>query len=128
MRSKKLQYFKGKVCTIFTLPINRNYKEENPSTFPSQMYMYFVGLVEDIDEEGILLTQLQTTNKSYWFWDKIIGIAEEEVVDTPEEVEKLEKIQKEEAEQRAKVQSASASPPSPYVDIEALNSLVKTPT
>lgn len=82
---KNLQYFIGKMCTIFTHPINRNFKEENPKTYPQQEYIYFVGVVEEVDSQGILITQPTTGLKSYFFLQNLIGIAEEEVLDPQDE-------------------------------------------
>ena len=56
MKYKSLNYFKGKVCTVFTNGTNRNFKEENPKTVVEHNLLYFMGVVEEIDEMGILLT------------------------------------------------------------------------
>jgi len=89
-----LQHFIGKVCTVFTLPINRNFKEENPKTFVEQSYFYFLGVIESVDEDGILVTQHETGLKSYFFKPNIVGIAEEEVLypDNEQDAKIIDKI------------------------------------
>ena len=101
-----LQHFVGKVCTIFTTPINRNYKEENPQTFPEPMYHYFTGRIESIDALGILVSQVLTPEKckSYFFWQNLVGIAEEAELspNIPEHASEIQKIKATNAEEVAK--------------------------
>ena len=78
-----LRYFLGKVCTIHTVRINRDYHKENPQNYLTQMHVYYTAIIEDMDEAGILTRQLQTGLKSFFFWERIVDIAEEEVVDSP---------------------------------------------
>ena len=54
--NESLKYFIGKICTIFTMPINRNFKEENPNTFIEQPYHYFLGVIEKITLEKVNAT------------------------------------------------------------------------
>jgi hypothetical protein len=83
MKTKQLEYFLGKVCTIFTIPINRDFKAENPTTYPQPVFHYFVGKVIEIDEKGVFLQQWNNNKKlkSYFFIEHIVGISEEEVLD-----------------------------------------------
>jgi hypothetical protein len=83
MKIKQLEYFLGKVCTIFTIPINRDFKAENPTTYPQPVFHYFVGKVIEIDEKGVFLQQWNNNKKlrSYFFIEHIVGISEEEVLD-----------------------------------------------
>jgi hypothetical protein len=83
--NQNLQHFIGKMCTVFTLPINRNFKDENPKTFVEQSYFYFLGVIEAVDNEGILVTQHETGLKSYFFKQNIVGIAEEEILNPENE-------------------------------------------
>jgi len=82
MDIKHLNYFVGRVCTIFTSPTNRNFKEENPEAYPEPIYHYFVGKILAIDEHGILMEQVLSPEKlkSYFFFHGIIGITEEQVL------------------------------------------------
>jgi hypothetical protein len=121
---KKLQYFVGKVCTIFTRQINRNYKEENPATFLEQMFHYFVGVVESVDEDGIMTTQVQGGQKSFWFMDNLVGIAEEQVLH-PEKAEDAEIIQKYKAMKPETLPESMKKPASPFVDPAGLAQLAK---
>jgi hypothetical protein len=103
--SKNLNYFIGRVCTIFTQPINRNFKEENPQTFIEQPFHYFVGVIEEIDNEGILVTQIMSGFKSYFFKAHIISIAEEEVLhpENKADAEIIEKLKSANSEVRDKM-------------------------
>lgn len=77
-----IKYFIGKICTIFTVPTNRNLREELPDAFPSSVYNYFVGKIENIDSKGMLVSQLKGDLKSYFFLDHIVSISEEKVEHT----------------------------------------------
>jgi hypothetical protein len=72
-----LNYFKGKVCSILTTPIQRKLinKEEE--------IQYFVGVIEEITKEGVFMTQIATGLKGYFNINNIIGIFEEEVLEPP---------------------------------------------
>jgi hypothetical protein len=65
-----LSYFINKPCTIFTVPINRNFTEK-------QLLDYFTGFVESFDENGIFIKQLTGNQKTYIFLNNVISIAEE---------------------------------------------------
>jgi len=104
---QNLNHFIGKVCTVFTSPINRNYKEE-------QLHNYFLGVVESVDSEGISLGQLTGNLKTFLFFPHIVGIAEEEVLnpDDPQDAETIGKL-KEAAKKQIKdwnVPPPSSSP------------------
>lgn len=94
MKIKNLEYFIGKPCTIFTRSINRNFKEENPNTFPEQPHHYFVGIIENVDDFGVFVTQVLTGLKSYFFLTGIVAIAEESILDpdVPEDAQIIDKI------------------------------------
>jgi hypothetical protein len=117
---KKLNHFLGKVCTVFTYQTNRNYKEENPVTFLEQIFNYFVGVIESIDDDGVMLTQTQTGQKTFMFMHGIIGIAEEQVLDpsVQEDAEIIEKF-------NALNPKETIKKPGPFVDPAALAKLSK---
>jgi tartrate dehydratase beta subunit/fumarate hydratase class I family protein len=123
---KNLQHFIGKVCTIFTQPINRNFKEENPETYPEQPYIYFVGVVEAIDEYGVLITQPTTGLKSYFFLRNLVGIAEEEVLDPKNEkdAKTIDHIKNANAEIRQKMDEYKNKNTKP-IQIDEMNELLK---
>lgn len=124
-----VEYFIGKVCTIFTTPINRNYKEENPTSYPQQLYTYFTGVVDGIDNNGIFLTQLQTGLKSFFIWNHVIGIAEEEVLDpkNPKDAEIIEKQFKKPMEQIKEqfAQNTKIDEPEKFIDPVKLTEQLK---
>lgn len=68
----KLNYFKGKVCTVLTAPANRFFDD-------TQHVNVFVGLVEDVDELGVWIVQLTEKKKSFFRLNAIVGIIEETV-------------------------------------------------
>jgi hypothetical protein len=104
LNASKLTHFVGKVCTVFTVPTNRNYKEENPTTFQEQILNYFVGVVESADSDGVMLAQINGERKSFFFAEHIVAIAEEDVLDPSDEgdAQVIEELrQAKEAEKKA---------------------------
>ena len=95
---KHLEYFVDKICTIFTVPTNRDFKNENPVTFPQPVFHYFVGKVLKLDDKGILVQQWNGNKKlkSYFFFNHIVGICEEEVLDPkrPEDAKIIDEYKK----------------------------------
>jgi hypothetical protein len=98
MKPKQLEYFLNKICTIFTIPINRDFKSENPTTFPQPIFHYFVGKILEIDDKGMFVQQWNSNKKlrSYFFLDHVVGICEEEVLDpsSPEDAKLIEEYKK----------------------------------
>lgn len=98
-KMKNMAYFVDKICTIFTVPTNRDFKNENPATYPQPVFHYFVGKILNVDDEGIMVQQLLNGNKklkSYFLFAHIIGICEEEVLDPnkPEDAKVIEDYKK----------------------------------
>jgi hypothetical protein len=89
--NQRLQHFVGKICSVFTCPVNRQLDQ-------SEIHTYFLGVVEAVDEKGILLNQIGTYQKSYFFFPNIVGIAEEKVLDANQDAELIAKL-KENAQQ-----------------------------
>lgn len=98
MKIKNLEYFIDKICTIFTVSCNRNFKEENPATYPQPVFHYFVGKILDIDDKGILLQQWNSDKKlrSFFFLDHVISISEEELLNpqNPEDAKIIDQYKK----------------------------------
>jgi hypothetical protein len=98
MKIKQVEYFLDKICTIFTIPTNRDFKSENPTTFPQPIFHYFVGKILEIDEKGIFIQQWNSNKKlrSYFFIEHIVGICEEEVLNpsSPEDAKLIEEYKK----------------------------------
>jgi hypothetical protein len=80
-----LSKFVGKVCTIFTLPINMDYHDGNPENYKQKMMIYFLGVVEEVDSKGILMRQLDGELLRYFVLDNIVGIAQEKVLNPSKE-------------------------------------------
>lgn len=130
-----LEYFLGKICTIFTIPTNRDFKSENPTSFPQPIFHYFVGKVLEIDNKGVLIQQWNSNKKlkSYFFINHIIGMSEEEILDpnNPEDakfIDEYKNINKNAYEQAEKSyenlkQQQQIIRENPEIDIEMLSKL-----
>lgn len=88
---KKLQEaFVGKVCTVLTSAVAKN-------NFSDQIFSdFFTGFIETIDEDGVLSKHVRTGCKTFYSWNSIVAIVEEQFIseDNPEYNEILEKVQK----------------------------------
>ncbi|MCK9459686.1 MAG: hypothetical protein M0R80_08610 [Proteobacteria bacterium] len=76
---KNIEYFVGKICSVFTTPLNRDFKLEGPNSL-EQLLHYFLGTIDSVDDQGILLSQ-RNGRKAYVFKSHLVAIAEEEVLD-----------------------------------------------
>lgn len=118
-----LEYFKEKICTIFTVPFNRDFKSENPKTFPQPMFHYFVGRVVEIDAKGVWMEQWNSKKKlrSFFFFDHIVSICEEEILNPndPEDSRIIDDYKK--ANEIAHKQENEQE--NNYIDIDSLSKL-----
>lgn len=98
MKLEGLEYFVGKVCTVFTVPTNRDFKSENPQTFPQPVFHYFVGKVLEVTPRGISMEQWNSEKKlrSFFFMDHVVSISEEEILDpsNPKDLKIIEDFKK----------------------------------
>lgn len=114
---KNLKYFVGKAVTIITTPINRDFDER-------QKCDYFVGIVESVDEMGIMTQHPVTGCKNYSFYGQIISISEEQVTTDPEVIAEIkEKRQGAAALLPIEIPPVEQPPSSPFIDIESLSKL-----
>lgn len=92
MKNKNIECFVGKICSVFTTPLNRDFALEGPS-YLQQLLHYFLGTIESVDDEGILLSQ-QNGLKIYVFKSHLIAIAEEETLnpDNPEDAKVIKNL------------------------------------
>ena len=83
--NENLKYFVGKVCTVTTVAVNFRFKEE-------QMMDYFMGQINNIDEQGILMTHPTTHCKNFIMLPHVVSISEEQVLyeDVPEHAKIIE--------------------------------------
>lgn len=137
MKIEGLEYFVGKICTVFTVPTNRDFKSENPQTFPQPVFHYFVGRVLEVNSRGICLEQWNNEKKlrTFFFMDHIVSISEEEVLDptNPKDMQIIEDYKKtnesslkkanENVEMLKKQRESLAE--NPYLDIEDLSMMAK---
>lgn len=91
--NNSLKYFVGKICSIFVAENSRDLRAEDPGNYPASYYRYFLGVVESIDEEGLLLTQVNKGLKVFVMKKHLVAIAEEEVLDpnNPQDAEDIKR-------------------------------------
>jgi len=93
-----IEYFVGKICTVFTVPTNRDFKAENPQTFPQPIFHYFVGKVLEVNQRGVLIEQWNSEKKlrTFFFMNHLVSISEEEILDPsrPTDLEVIEEYKK----------------------------------
>jgi len=119
----RFKYFKGKPCTIATVDINFRFKEQ-------QMMDYFMGIVENVDDDGIWIVHPITKCRSYIFMSHIVAISEEQVLyeDNPEDAKIIEEYRKEKPITAAKTmitESPQKREVSPFVNPAALAEIAK---
>lgn len=135
MKLEGLEYFIGKVCTVFTVPTNRDFKSENPHTFPQPVFHYFVGKVLEVGPKGILMEQWNSEKKlrSFFFMDHIVSISEEEILDpsNPKDLKIIEDFKKTNESSMKKandnldtLKTQRESMKGKFLDIESLTGLV----
>lgn len=89
-QKRSLDYFRNKIVTIFTSPINRNFTEQD-------VLEYFVGKITNIDDNGIWYEHVKTKCLNFIFFDKITSISEEKFVpaDEIQQITEEEKVENE---------------------------------
>lgn len=137
MKIENLEYFVGKICTVFTVPISRDFKAENPQTFPQPVFHYFVGKVIEINSRGICIEQWNSDKKlrTFFFINHIVAISEEEILDpsNPKDLKLIEeykqvneKTMKKAAEHMEELKKKKQeTEKDPYLDINSLSQFAK---
>lgn len=130
-----LEYFVGRVCTVFTVPTNRDFKSENPQTFPQPVFHYFVGKVLEVGSKGILMEQWNSPKKlrTFFFTQHIVSISEEEILNPADpkdkevidEYRKINETSAKKANENVEALKKQREPTcaNPYVNIGALSEL-----
>jgi hypothetical protein len=90
-QKRNLDYFKNKIVTIFTSPINRQFSEQ-------ELLEYFVGKITSIDDNGIWYEHLKTKCLNFIFYDKITSISEERFISADQAEQMAEEIVKNEVQ------------------------------
>jgi hypothetical protein len=114
---KNLKYFVGKAVTVITTAINRDFDER-------QKCDYFLGVVESVDELGIMTLHPITGCKNFYFYNQICAISEEQVLhpEKPEDAKLIAELE----EKRRGTPVATPEPEaqnSPFIDIDSLSKL-----
>lgn len=109
-RKSAYDHFIGKICTVFVGPTALVLS-------PTQFNDYFVGLVDALDDTGILTTHPLTGCKNFFPWGEVVGICEEQVLNpaNPEDAKIIKEL-------KAKPQPLAVKPAS-LVDIEQITQL-----
>ena len=124
---KKLEYFVGKVCSIFTGPINRSFDEVRSRE-------HFVVEVREIDPDGIWGTHPYNGTVSFFPLDAIKLITEEVVLDpkNPQHAKMIQEYQEKTGEViRSDVsphQAPVVPPPNDLVQIGGLKKETPAPS
>lgn len=122
MKSKNLehlQYFVGRPCSIFTVPINRQLDE-------AVAWEHFAVRVQEIDIDGLWGTHLEHGTVSFFPMAHIVSIQEELELNpkNPEHARIIEKLE----QQKPPAPKKPVAPPddsSPFVDIGNLETLAR---
>jgi len=119
---KKLQEFIGKVCSVLTSSVaKQNFTDVQFSDF-------FVGIIEDISEDGIFAKHPMTGCLCFYSWPHVVGIFQEQVITQtdPQYENILSEIKKSPPEQQVNIVPVNPmSENSPYVDADILANLAK---
>lgn len=131
MKPQGLDYFLGRICTIFTVPTNRDFKSENPQTFPQPVFHYFVGRVVEVNQRGICIEQWNNAKKlrTFFFLDHVVSISEEEILDpsNPKDREIIEEYKKVNEDTVKKAEdNVDAVKKQKFIDLEGLQGLVRS--
>lgn len=113
----KLQYFVGKVCTIFISgQLQRQFSER-------QFTEYFVGYIDWLSEDGIMTTHPLTNCQNFYSLANVVAISEEQQLDpdNPEEAAIIEEIRQRQLNPIVQ----ETSPESPYVDNDLMAQLAE---
>jgi hypothetical protein len=125
---KKLNnLFLGKVVTLITLGTNK------PNIIDSQFSDFYTGVLEELDEDGVILTHLFTGCKSFFATNSIVAFLQEQVLDenNPENKIEIEKIKqrKKEIEKEKEIEESRSfdysDKNSDYNDIDGLEKMAE---
>ena len=132
---KELDYFVGRICTVFTVQTNRDFKSENPQTFPQPVFHYFVGRVLEAGTRGVMIEQWNSPKKlrTFFFAEHIVSISEEEILDPSDpkdkeiidEYKRINEVSARKANENLDVlkKQRESLAANPYLDIDSLSGL-----
>lgn len=122
---KKLHnLFLGKVVTLITLGTNK------PNIPDSQFSDFYTGVLEEVDEDGVVLTHLLTGCKSFFTLSSVVAVLQEQVLDesNPENRDEIQKI-KDQMIKKSKTNEEQnlnfSNNNSDYNDIEGLDKMAE---
>lgn len=122
---KKLHnLFLGKVVTLITLGTNK------PNIPDSQFSDFYTGVLEQVDEDGVVLTHLLTGCKSFFTLSSVVAVLQEQVLDesNPENRDEIQKI-KDQMIKKSKTNEEQnlnfSNNNSDYNDIEGLDKMAE---
>lgn len=119
---KKMQDFVGKVCSILTTSVAK-------SNFTDiQFSDFFVVIVEEVSEDGIFGKHAMTGCLSFYAWNHVVGIFQEQVIDQedPQYENILSEVKKSQPEQQVNIIPVNPQTGnSPYVNPDVMSDLVR---
>lgn len=78
MKANPTDYFVGRVVTVLTQPVAREFPATEQGSY--QHSQYFTGRVEHVDSTGLWLLDPGRKVRSYFQWQWIVGVCEEQEV------------------------------------------------
>jgi len=117
--------FLGKVVTLITLGTNK------PNIPDAQFSDFYTGVLEEIDEDGVVLTHLLTGCKSFFTLSSVVALLQEQVLDesNPQNKDEIQKIKEQMLKKGKAAESTSydtfSNTSSDYNDIEGLDKMAE---
>lgn len=108
-----MQYFVGKICTIFTNPVNRNFDEKMSRE-------HFVIRVGEITADSIWGIRMDENGAVWFSTDQVVGIQEEQELDpnNPEHKKMIEEFEKRSGKKMKSDIGSFGQPPEPPKSVE----------
>ncbi|RTK96615.1 MAG: hypothetical protein EKK64_03255 [Neisseriaceae bacterium] len=118
---KKLQQLTNKVCSVLTTSVAKGNFTDN------QFADFFVGIVDEINEDGVWLRHPMTNCLSFFSINHVVAVLEEQVIDQKDEKyeEILTEVKKAPPEQQVNIIPVDIQNKnnSPYIDPDIMENL-----
>jgi hypothetical protein len=81
-----LDRFLGKICTIITVPVNRDFFQEaqvisKPQLYPINLLDHFMGRLIEVDLKYLVIEHPELGTKTLFRMEHVVSIVEEQVLD-----------------------------------------------
>lgn len=108
--------FLNKICTIITVPVNRNFAEEaqaisKPQLYPINLMDHFMGRLIIVEPNFLIIEHPELHTKTFFRMEQVVSIVEEQVLDpkNPEHAKAISEYKEYNAKDN--VQSSPTPPP-----------------